>query len=63
MKVSEVVCQLCGQNVIEASKRGAYLARVNPKGEPCINECRPSCDKITGNSDDALLRAIGVKKG
>ena len=61
MKASDIKCRLCGQDVFQASRRGAYLARVNPKGEECINECRPSCDRNHGNSDDALLNAIKGK--
>jgi len=58
MKVSEVKCELCGSDVWEASKRGAWLVRVSPKGEEMVMQCRPSCDRNHGDQDDALLGAI-----
>lgn len=58
MNTDDIKCRLCGAGLFEASERGAYLARVNPKGEPCINECRPNCDRDSGNQDDALIAAI-----
>jgi len=52
-------CRKCGQSVHEASLRGAYLKRVNEKGVPSINECRPNCDANPfAGQDDALLGAI-----
>lgn len=63
MKASEVKCRKCGQDAMQASERGAYLGRVNPKGEvPCIMECVPSCEHKHGNQDDALLGAIFDQK-
>ena len=58
MKMSEIVCDKCGQNCMEASKRGAYLKRVSPKGKDMVMECSPSCDRVTGNQDDALINAV-----
>ena len=59
MKASEIKCTHCGDDLWEASQRGAYLKRANPKGElPMIVECAPSCDKKTGNQEDALMGAI-----
>jgi len=59
MKVSEVKCRKCQQDAMQASRRGAYLERVNPKGEtPWIMECFPSCEHKHGNQDDALIHAI-----
>jgi len=51
-------CRLCGCHVQEAAQRGAWLERVNPKGENFIGECRPGCDCNNGNQDDALLGAM-----
>lgn len=62
MKVGDTKCQLCGQNVFQASERGAYLKRVNETGGSPILECRPNCDQKTGNQDDALLRALGFEE-
>lgn len=58
MKASEVKCQRCGRDAMEASERGAYLARVSPKGQAPVMECAPSCFK-TGDQEDAVLRALG----
>jgi hypothetical protein len=59
MKASEIKCELCGQNMFEASERGAFLRRVSEKGkQPVLMECSPSCDQATGNQDDALFRAV-----
>ena len=59
MLASEIKCIHCNSDLWEAAARGAYLKRVNPVGElPMQNECYPSCDKITGDQDDALLNAI-----
>jgi len=58
MKMSEIKCRLCDRDINEASKTGAYLKRVSPKGEDMIMECYPSCDFDHGDQDDALLRAI-----
>ncbi len=54
----DIKCRLCGQDAGQASERGAYLKRVSPKGGEFIAECAPSCDMVTGDQDDALLRAI-----
>ncbi len=58
MKISDLKCRLCSENITQASKRGAYLSRMNEKGVDPIMECRPNCGQTTGNQDDALLRAI-----
>jgi len=59
MKISDIKCRKCGQDANQAAKRGAYLGRVNPKGEtPIIMECVPSCMHKHGNQDDALIHAI-----
>ena len=61
MKISEVKCRKCGQDANQAAQRGAYLGRVNPKGEtPCISQCKPSCEHKHGNPADALIRAINA---
>jgi hypothetical protein len=63
-KFSDIKCRLCGQNALEASDRGAYLTRVNPKGEtPMVVQCAPSCGDCGGGKDVALLRAIESKEG
>ena len=36
-----IFCRLCGK---KANEINGYLERVNPKGEPMIAECRPSCN-------------------
>jgi len=51
-------CELCGCDVHEAAGRGAFLKRVNEKGVPGVWQCRPSCDRVTGTPDDALVRAV-----
>ncbi len=51
-------CRLCEADPIEASKRGAYLKRVNPKGVAGIWECEPACEGEFGDSSDAVLRAV-----
>jgi len=58
MLASEIKCRLCGQDMWQASGRGAFLKRVNPVGEPFVGECVPSCDRKHGNQDDALLAAV-----
>ncbi len=52
-------CSLCGDDVCKATEKGSYLKRVNEKGVPAVLECRPSCDRVTGDQDDALLKAVG----
>jgi len=57
-RAGNIVCRKCSADAWDASQRGAYLARVNPKGEiPMIVECAPSC-KSTGDENEAILRAI-----
>ena len=58
--IEDVICRLCGDNVFEASKHGAYLKRVNEKGKgiEAINECAPGCNGNFGNHENALLGAI-----
>jgi hypothetical protein len=51
-------CSRCHQDVMEASRRGAYLIRLNPKGVDGIWACYPTCDGDHGTQDDALLSAI-----
>lgn len=58
MKLEDIKCQKCGQNAMQASERGAYLKRINPKGVAAINECEPSCDRKTGSQEDAVINAI-----
>ena len=57
-KDPSIHCSLCGQDIWQMAERGAYLHRTSPKGGPFIGECRPSCEKVTGNQEDALLAAI-----
>ena len=59
MNRKELNCRKCGDSLFEASKHGAYLKRVSPKGEAFVGECAPSCDMNHGNQDDALMSAIG----
>ena len=60
-KNTKVICRICGQGPMEASNRGAYLQRVNPKGEvPIILECRPSCRHSEGGQESALVAAAGA---
>jgi hypothetical protein len=63
MLMSEIKCDKCGCGIMEASERGAYLKRVSPKGEgnPMIMECSPSCDRVHGDQNDALMNAIEEK--
>lgn len=57
MKAGEVRCRLCGQQSHQAAERGAWLERVNRKGEvPMVVECRPSCNDNPGV--DPLAGAI-----
>ena len=56
--INDVVCRKCGQNCFDASTRGAYLSRVNPKGVDGIWECKPTCEHLHGDQDDALLGAL-----
>lgn len=56
--VTEVKCRKCGQNLKQASQRGAYLARVSPKGEDFVGECKPSCDMKHGGPSEAVLNAL-----
>ncbi len=59
MKASEIKCQKCGQGLMAAANRGAYLQRVNPKGEtPAINQCAPSCEHKDSDQNAGLLGAI-----
>ena len=58
MKANKMKCRLCGQDMFEASERGAFLKRVNETGIDGIWECSPSCDRKHGNPDDALLAAL-----
>ena len=59
MKVSELTCNKCGQNSYQASFRGAYLTRTNPKGIlPAEWQCVPSCEHKHGDQNDALMHAI-----
>lgn len=60
MKISDIKCNKCRCGIISASKRGAYLKRVNPTGAGVapISECSPSCEHKTGGPNDALLGAI-----
>ena len=58
-KNTKFICRICGQGPMEASNRGAYLQRVNPKGEvPIILECRPSCGHRDGGQDPARRAAM-----
>ena len=59
MKMSEIVCRVCGKN---AHLSGGYLGRVNAKGEPGIWECRPRCDADLPQ-DAKLLLAIHDEVG
>lgn len=61
MDSSELKCRKCGDTVFESAKHGAYLKRVNPKGQDFIGECSPSCDKNYGDQTTALLNAIKQK--
>lgn len=59
MKVSEIKCIKCHENAMQASKRGAYLERISPKGiKPMLMECRPVCGRDHGGQEVALLNAI-----
>lgn len=56
--MSKTICNKCGCTVFEASKRGAYLKRCNPKGEDPIWICSPSCEGKHGDWKSAAVRAI-----
>jgi len=58
MKMAEIKCRLCGSDAEKASKRGAYLGRVSPKGQTMVMECVPTCEHKHGGQDHALLEAI-----
>lgn len=58
MMMSEIKCRKCGQDASQASKRGAYLNRVSPKGGPFVGECRPSCEHLHGGPNEAVLNAL-----
>jgi hypothetical protein len=58
MNSDELVCRKCGDTVFDAAKHGAYLKRVNKKGDEFIGECSPSCDKNHGTSADAIINAV-----
>lgn len=59
MKCSEIKCRKCGQDAMQAASRGAWLERVNPKGQtPMIVECNPTCEHKHGGQQEALLAAI-----
>ena len=58
-----IKCRKCGKSVIETSRYGKYLKRVNPKGEmPFIGECAPNCPQPNEEPDQptevGLLRAL-----
>ena len=53
-----VHCSLCGQDIWQMSERGAFLKRTSPIGQNFVGECSPSCERKTGNQDDALLAAL-----
>ena len=47
------------KELIDEATDGPWEKRINPKGEtPMVVECSPSCDRVTGNQDDALLGAL-----
>lgn len=45
-------CILCGKKINEI---GGYLQRVNPKGQPGVWECRPSCNADLPKETSLLL--------
>ena len=51
-------CELCGCTVREASARGAYFKRANPKGQAPVWHCSPVCGKDVGTREEAIVRAI-----
>lgn len=55
--MNDFIRRICGDNPGDASKRGAYLARMNAKGVPGVWECRPSC-ALHGDQDDATIAAV-----
>lgn len=56
--MGELTCRRCGQDSLQASRRGAYLERVNEKGVPGIWQCSPSCEHHHGDQEDALDAAL-----
>lgn len=54
------ICRLCGKNALEI---GGFLARVNPKGEAGIWECRPSCGADLPQETKILMAIEGDDKG
>lgn len=56
--MSLLTCQKCGQDAIQAGERGAYLKRINPKGEKGIFQCVPTCEHKHGGPNGALLGAL-----
>lgn len=63
MNTDDLKCRKCGESMFQASNRGAFLKRVNPVGEPFIGECSPCCKHWTGDSNDALVRAVTELEG
>lgn len=52
--MSGLVCRKCG---VDTHGCGGYLARVNPRGQPGVWECRPVCGSDLP-PDTRLLLAI-----
>lgn len=49
-------CTKCGSSIFNMPDR--YLERINPKGEPGIFECCPSCVGGYSSEEKAILSAI-----
>ena len=57
-KLSDIKCVKCGENSMQAAKRGAYLERISAKGRPFKGQCVPACGVKVGNNDSALMDAL-----
>lgn len=49
-------CRKCGKSAFEIGNK--YLARINPKGQEGVWECRPSCWVEYKDKDQAVISAI-----
>jgi len=60
MNTEDIKFRLCGGGIWEASERGAYLKRVDPKGKGiiAINECAPGCKGNFELKAEAILKSM-----
>lgn len=60
MKMSDLKCCKCGDDMLALTRTGRYLERDNAKGELFIGRCAPSCNyrELKPTADSSLLNAI-----